>query len=65
MNTHTNHYNLHIHHLSPDIRQAHQLYSYAQSPEVLNGFAADNGAGDYGARFNRKLITFPKVKICG
>ena len=29
-----------------DIRQAHELYSYAQSPEVLNSIRVDNNGGD-------------------
>lgn len=47
-------FNFHLY-LSIDIRQAHQLYSYAQSPEVLNSLTNEN-SGDYGAGFNCMYI---------
>lgn len=43
--------------VNPDIRQAHQLYSYAQSPEILNGLISENSGGDNGAGFNLEGIT--------
>ena len=42
--------------LSIDIRQAHQLYNYAQSPEVLSSLTIENSGGDYSAGFNCMYI---------
>ena len=42
--------------LSIDIRQAHQLYSYAQLPEVLSSLTTENNGGDYSTGFNCMYI---------
>ncbi|XP_028395355.1 meiosis-specific with OB domain-containing protein-like [Dendronephthya gigantea] len=52
--------------VNPDTRQAHQLYSYAQTPEILNGLTMENNGGGKGFNLDgiTDVYTIQQMKQC-